>query len=43
MSVRLALKYSDGDVQALKAVAQARKKRSLADFQQVCFPLLIVK
>ena len=43
MSVKLALKYTGGDVEVLKAVAQARKKRSLADFQQVCFPLLVVK
>ncbi len=40
MSVKLALKYGGRDVDALKAVAQASKKRSLADFQQVeifCF------
>lgn len=35
MSVKLALKYSGRDVDAMKAVAQASKKRSLADFQQV--------
>ncbi|CAF4041828.1 unnamed protein product, partial [Rotaria sp. Silwood2] len=34
MSVKLALKYSGRDVDAMKAVAQASKKRSLADFQQ---------
>ena len=34
MSV-LALKYSGRDVSAMKAIAQASKKRSLADFQQV--------
>ncbi|CAF3872293.1 unnamed protein product [Rotaria magnacalcarata] len=34
MSVKLALKYSGQDVEAMKAVAQASKKRSLADFQQ---------
>ena len=38
MSVKLALKYSGRDVDAMKAVAQASKKRSLADFQQVPFP-----
>jgi 26S proteasome regulatory subunit N6 len=37
MSVKLALKYSGRDVDAIKAVAQASKKRSLADFQQVKF------
>jgi len=36
MSVKLALKYGGRDVDAMKAVAQASKKRSLADFQQVC-------
>jgi 26S proteasome regulatory subunit N6 len=35
MSVKIALKYSGRDVEALKAIAQASKKRSLADFQQV--------
>ncbi|CAF3351128.1 unnamed protein product [Rotaria sp. Silwood1] len=34
MSVKLALKYSGRDVEAMKAIAQASKKRSLADFQQ---------
>ena len=40
MSVQLALKYSGRDVSAMKAIAQASKKRSLADFQQV--PILIL-
>lgn len=35
MSVKLALKYGGRDVEAMKAIAQASKKRSLADFQQV--------
>jgi len=39
MSVKLALKYSGRDVEALKAIAQASKNRSLADFQKVCFVL----
>ncbi|CAF3014065.1 unnamed protein product [Rotaria socialis] len=34
MSVKLALKYGGRDVDAMKAIAQASKKRSLADFQQ---------
>ncbi|CAF0758721.1 unnamed protein product [Didymodactylos carnosus] len=34
MSVKLALKYTGRDVESIKAVAQASKKRSLADFQQ---------
>ncbi|CAF0758406.1 unnamed protein product, partial [Didymodactylos carnosus] len=34
MSVKLALKYAGRDVESIKAVAQASKKRSLADFQQ---------
>jgi hypothetical protein len=37
MSVKLALKYGGRDVEAMKAIAQASKKRSLADFQQVRF------
>ena len=39
MSVKLALKYSGRDVEALKAIAQASKNRSLADFQKVSFVL----
>ena len=41
MSVKLALKYSGRDVSAIKAIAQASKKRSLADFQQVLILILI--
>ena len=41
MSVKLALKYSGRDVSAMKAIAQASKKRSLADFQQVLVLILI--
>ena len=41
MSVKLALKYSGRDVSAMKAIAQASKKRSLADFQQVLIFILI--
>ena len=41
MSVKLALKYSGRDVSAMKAIAQASKKRSLADFQQVLILILI--
>ena len=43
MSVKLALKYSGRDVEAMKAIAQASKKRSLADFQQIRFRNLIEK
>ena len=42
MSVKLALKYSGRDVEALKAVAQASKKRSLADFQQVNLTFFVI-
>ena len=41
MSVKLALKYSGRDASAMKAIAQASKKRSLADFQQVLILILI--
>ena len=41
MSVKLALKYSGRDVSAIKAIAQASKKRSLADFQQVLILIFI--
>ena len=33
VSGKLALKYSGADIEAMKLVAQASKKRSLADFQ----------
>ena len=41
MSFKLALKYSGRDVSAIKAIAQASKKRSLADFQQILILILI--
>ncbi len=35
VSGKLALKYSGSQIDAMKAISQASKKRSLADFQQV--------
>ena len=35
VSGKLALRYSGPDVDAMKSIAQASQKRSLADFQQV--------
>lgn len=35
LSGKLALKYSGSDLEAMKAIAEAAKKRSLADFNQV--------
>ena len=40
MSVKLALKYNDRDVEAMKAIAQASKTRLSANLQQVCFEML---
>ena len=37
----MSVKYSGRDVSAMKAIAQASKKRSLADFQQVLILILI--
>ncbi len=35
VSGKLALKYSGSEIDAMKAISQAAKKRSLADFQTV--------
>lgn len=35
VSGKIALKYSGSDIDAMKAISQAAKKRSLADFQKV--------
>ena len=37
----MSVKFSGRDVSAMKAIAQASKKRSLADFQQVLILILI--
>ena len=42
VSGKLALKYSGPEVEAMKLIAQASAKRSLADFQQVCNFILVV-
>ncbi len=38
LSHKLAVKYAGSDIDALKAIAEASKKRSLADFNQVYLP-----
>lgn len=37
LSGKLALRYAGREAEALKAIAQSAIKRSLAQFQQVCF------
>lgn len=41
LSGKLALRYAGREAEALKAIAQSAIKRSLAQFQQVSFQLLI--
>ena len=38
MSGKLALKYTGDEVDAMKEIAQASHKRSLAQFEAVCNP-----
>jgi len=38
LSHKLAVKYIGSDLEAMKAIAEASKKRSLADFNQVDIP-----
>ena len=41
LSGKLALRYAGREAEALKAIAQSAIKRSLAQFQQVCFNLFL--